>query len=148
MDAKEATKRLEEHFGDRITMIGFCLIQLSMSGQPCDVTFYRRKPIISVCVDQQLSLALLYGAGPKRLAEMLDNIKFSDGTKAGINEIWGVHPMPKGGFTEEELAAVDISQAEEPAGPNGETVRQMIRETYHCETVDEENKYLRRFIAS
>ena len=124
------------------------IITLSQTGQPCDVTFYNRKPILSVRVDQQVSLALLYGAGPERLAEMLDAIKFSDGTTVGFKEIWTVNPMPRDGFTEDELAKVDMTEAEEQVGPNGETLRQMIRETYRCETVEEEDKYLRRFIAS
>ena len=91
---------------------------------------------------------MVYGAGPKRLTEMLNAIKFSDGTTAGIKEIWTVNPIPRDGFTKDELATVDMTEAEERVGPNGETLRQMIRETYHCETVEEENKYLRRFIAS
>ena len=69
-----------------------------------------------------------YGAGAKRMAEMLSRIKFSDGTVAGIQEIWTVNPMPKSGFTDEELAAVDMSEADEPSSPGGETLHQMLRE--------------------
>jgi hypothetical protein len=56
--------------------------------------------------------------------------------------------MPQAGFSEDELAAVDLAEAEEPAGPNGETLRKMIRDTYHCKDRDQEDYYLRRFIAS
>jgi len=56
--------------------------------------------------------------------------------------------MPVKGFTKEELAAVDLTEAEEAMGPKGETLREMIRQSYHCTTKEEEDKYLRRFIAS
>ena len=56
--------------------------------------------------------------------------------------------MPQDGFTEEQLAAVDLREAEQKVGQNGETLRQMIRESYHCKTRAEEDKFLRRFIAS
>ena len=125
-----------------------CAPLLSQTGQPCDVTFYRRDPIIDVRVDQQLFLALAYGAGHKRLADMLNAIKFSDASTAAITDIWTLNPMPKDGFTEQQLASVDLDDAESPVGPNGEALRQMIRDTDHCTTVQQEDKYLRRFIAS
>ncbi|MFI4976102.1 MAG: hypothetical protein ACHP84_16295 [Caulobacterales bacterium] len=141
-------KKIEAHFGSREGMLGFSLVQLSSSGQPCDVTFYKRKPILDVKVDQQLGLALAYGAGAKKLQELLSAIKFSDGTRASLSEIWTVNPMPKGGFSVEELEAVDLAGGEAADGPNGETLRQMISETYHCQTREEEDRFLRRFIAS
>ena len=85
---------------------------------------------------------------PKRLAEMLNAIKFSDASTAAITEIWTINPMPKDGFTQQQLASVNLAEAESPVGPNGETLRQMIRDNYHCSTVQQEDKYLRRFIAS
>ena len=56
--------------------------------------------------------------------------------------------MPVGGFSEEELENVNLSQAEEKSGPNGEPLRKMIRDTYHCNTREEEDRFLRRFIVS
>jgi hypothetical protein len=41
-----------------------------------------------------------------------------------------------------------MSQAEERIGPNGATLRKMIKDTYHCGSRDEEDYYLRRFIVS
>ncbi|MGE0118974.1 MAG: hypothetical protein AB7S71_07890 [Dongiaceae bacterium] len=79
---------------------------------------------------------------------MLNHLEFSGGTTAGKGEIWTVNPMTKGDFTKEELDAVDMKEAEERVGPNGETLREMIRATYHCKSKDEEDRYLRRFIAS
>lgn len=148
MDPKEAIKKLEDQFGSREGALGFTLIQLSLFGQPCDVTFYKRAPLLDVKVDQQLGLAMMYGAGARKLADLLNAIKFSDGSRAGLMDIWTINPMPKGGLTEAELAAVDLAEAEEPSGPNGETLRQMISETYHCKSKAEEDRFLRRFIAS
>jgi len=148
VDPKEGTKKLEEMFGSRESALGFMLVELSTHGQPCDVTFYHREPILNVRVDQQLGLALMYGAGPKKIQQLMNAIKFSDGTTASLMEIWTVNPMPQDGFTEEQLAAVDLREAEQKVGQNGETLRQMIRESYHCKTRAEEDKFLRRFIAS
>lgn len=148
MDQEEAMKRLLETFGSREGHLGYQLITLSTFGQPCDVTFYKRKPILNVRVDQQLGLSMMYGAGARKLQEMLERIKFSDGTVARFGEIWTINPMPKGGFTDEELSAVNMAEAEEKVGPNGETLRKMISDTYHCKAAEEEDYYLRRFIAS
>jgi len=148
MDANEAMRKIEEEFGSRLAFLGYQIVMLSMTGQPCDITFYKRKPIINVTIDQQINLALMYGAGAKKLKEMLENIKLSNGETISIAEIWTINPMPKNGFTDEELAAVDLSEAEEKVGPNGETLRKMISDTYHCQSREEEDYYLRRFIAS
>lgn len=51
---QEAIKRLEQHFGDRVGMLTHTLTLLSTSGQPTDVTFYKRKPIIDVRVSVKL----------------------------------------------------------------------------------------------
>jgi hypothetical protein len=79
---------------------------------------------------------------------MFDNIEFSDGTSASLAEIWTINPMPKGGPSKQELDAVDLNRAEDSIGQNGETMREMIRQTYQCSTRKEEDKFLRRFIAS
>ena len=148
MDMDEGMKKIEEIFGSRFVFLGHQILTLSTFGQPCDITFFKKGPPIDVTVDPQLALAVMYGAGPERLHEMLQSIKLSNGAEVSINDIWTINPMPKGGFTREELDAVDMSQAEEKAGPNRETLRKMIKDTYHCKSQDEENYYLRRFIAS
>lgn len=148
MDIKEAINKLLEHYGSREAFLGNQLITLSMSGQPCDVTFYDRKPAIDVKIDPKISIALMYGAGAKKLNEILMNMKLSNGDVVSIEEIWTINPIPKGGISQEELDQVDMSKAEEKVGPNGETLRKMISDTYHCSNGEEENHYLRRFIAS
>ena len=74
------------------------LIALSRTGQPCDITFHKRKPILNVKVPESINAALMYGAGPKKLEQMLDRIPFSDGTTVAFGEIWTINPTPKGGL--------------------------------------------------
>ena len=144
---QEAMKRLEQHFGSREGMLTHTLTMLSTSGQPPDVTFYRRKPILDVRVSTKLGAARLYGL-ESRLPRLLKRIEFSNGTVVGLDEIWTVNPMPMEGFSPEELAAVDLAQGEERMGPGGETLRKMIRKTYHCKSRKAVDHFLRRWIAS
>lgn len=144
---QEAIKRLEQHFGDRVGMLTHTLTLLSTSGQPTDVTFYKRKPIIDVRVSIKLGAARLYGL-EDHVPRVLKRIEFSNGMTANISEIWTINPMPAGGFTQEELDNVDLSEGEQRAGPQGETIRKMIRSTYHCKSNKETDYYLRRWIAS
>lgn len=148
MDPKEFMAIAKEQFGSRVGFLGYQLIMLSQSGQPCDLTFFKRKPVLDVQIDQGLGLALGYGAGPRKLQEMLTNLKLSNGEVVSIGDIWTVNPMPKGGLSEDELCSVDLAKGDEKVGPKGETLRKMIKDTYHCENKDEEDHYLRRFIAS
>ncbi len=141
-------EKLEEIFGSRLAFLGYQVCQLSMTGHPCDITFFKRKPAIDVKIDSQINLALAYGAGPVALKDKLDNIRLSNDQHIGLTEIWTINPMPKGGISEEKLNNVDLSEAEKVCGPNGETLRKMIRDTYHCNTRQEEDHFLRRFIAS
>lgn len=148
MDRKKAMEKLKEHFGGPMEMLGHMILTLSMSGQPCDVTFRDKKAALDVKIDPQIALALMYGAGPGKLQEMLASIRLSNGDVISINEIWVVLPMSANGFSKEELAEVDLAKGEEVYGPNGETVREMVRNVYHCESKEEEEKYLRRYLAS
>ena len=56
--------------------------------------------------------------------------------------------QPYNGISEKEQADVDMAKADEEWGPNGETVREMIRNLYHCKADEEVNKYVRRYLAS
>jgi hypothetical protein len=144
---QEAMQRLEQHFGGREGMLTHTLTMLSTSGQPTDVTFYRRKPILDVRVSTKLGAARLYGL-ESQLPRLLKRIEFSNGAVASLGEIWTVNPMPMDGFSPEELAAVDLAQGEERQGPQGETLRKMIGKTYHCKSRKEIDYFLRRWIAS
>jgi len=144
---QEAMQRLEQHFGGREGMLTHTLTMLSTSGQPTDVTFYRRKPILDVRVSTKLGAARFYGL-ESHVPRLLKRIEFSNGVVASLGEIWTVNPMPMDGFSPEELAAVDLAQGEERQGPQGETLRKMIRKTYHCKSRKETDYFLRRWIAS
>jgi hypothetical protein len=148
MDTKEMIEKIEEKFGSRIGFLGHQILMLSMTGQKCDITFFEKRPAIDVKIEQQINLAVMYGAGTRKLKDMLENIKLSNGDSVSIGEIWTINPMPKRGLTKEELDSVDMAEAEQEAGPNGETLREMIKNTYHCKSKDEEDYYLRRFLAS
>lgn len=144
---QEAIRRLDEHFGGREGMLTNTLTMLSTSGQPTDVTFFRRKPIVDARVSVKIGAARLYGL-ESHIPRLLKRIEFSNGMVANLAEIWTINPMPVGGFTQEELDSVDMSQGDQPAGPRGETIRKMIRKSYHCKSNKEVDYYLRRWIAS
>lgn len=144
---QEAIKRLEQQFGNHESMLIRTLTVLSTSGQPADITFYKRKPILNVRVSAKLGAARLYGL-ENHVPRLLRHIEFSNGMVANLSEIWTINPMPVDGFTQEELDNVDMSQGEQKAGPQGETIRRMIRSTYHCKSKKETDYYLRRWIAS
>lgn len=148
MNHEEMMQQVLKQFGDRETMNAHLLLMLSDTQQPTDITFYKYPPKIEVKVSEQLGAAVRGGAGPKKVQEILDAISLSDGTTIKLNDIWTICPMPVEGFTQEELDNVDMSAAEKPVGMGGETLRTIIRDTYHCKNLEEENKYLRRFIAS
>jgi hypothetical protein len=65
MDTKEAMKKIEDAFGSRMGFLGFQITMLSMTGQPCDVTFYKKKPAIDVKIDQKINIARV-GRNSKR----------------------------------------------------------------------------------
>jgi hypothetical protein len=82
------------------------------------------------------------------LAALCRNIKFSDGNVAPLASIWMLNPMPPGGVDNEAMSRADMARAEVRAGQNGETIREMIADTYHCESTAELDWHTRRWIAS
>ena len=135
-------------FGFRASFLIHQLEWMALKGIVCDITLKSGKPHIDVTIEPKFSHALMYGAGAKDVRGMLSEIRLSNGQTLDFADIWTIHPMPKGGVDPERLADVDLSHAEEKSGPNGETIREMISATYHCESREEEDRYLRRFFAS
>lgn len=121
---------------------------MALKRVPCDITLLNSAPRIGVRVDPKFVYALMYGAGAGQMRELLSSIKLSDGSSVSLMEIWTINPMPPEGFAPGELEAVDLAEGEEVCGPGGETLRVMISKTYHCKSRDEEDLYLRRFLAS
>ena len=106
--------QFEEISNYRFVLLGRQILNLATLGQTCDVTFFKNKPAIDVTVDEQLAFAVMAGcSGPETLYEILQDIRLSNGTTVNINDIWTINAMPEEGFTEEELEAVDMSQAEQ-----------------------------------
>ncbi|MGB8523231.1 MAG: hypothetical protein WCD43_09705 [Candidatus Acidiferrales bacterium] len=147
-DKKDMKEKLEKQFGGPTGILAHLILTLSTSGQPCDVAFHKKKPALNVKMDPKITIALMYGAGAKKIQEILRNIELSNGDTISIDDIWMVFPMPANGFSKEELEEVDLAAGEEKWGPKGETIREMIRNLYHCESKEEEEKYLRRYLAS
>ncbi len=147
-DGARNEKMIETEFGFRASFLIHQLEWMALKAIVCDITLKSGKPHIDVTIEPKFSHALMYGAGTMDVREMLSRIRLSNGQTLDLADIWTIHPMPKGGVDPEKLAAVDLSHAEEKSRPNGETIRQMISATYHCESHEEEDRYLRRFFAS
>ena len=147
-DSAPNEKVIETEFGFRASFLIHQLEWMALKAIACDITLRSGKPHIDVTIEPKFSFALMYGAGAKDVRGMLSEIRLSNGQTLDFTDIWTIHPMPKGGVDPEKLAAVDLSHAEEKSGSNGETIRQMISATYHCESREEEDRYLRRFFAS
>lgn len=137
----------EQFERDRQQQLASSLINLSTFGGRCDVTFFNRPPLLDVKVPERIALALGYGAGAKKMQQLLSSIEFSDGTIASLGEIWMLFPLPKSGISPEQLAEVDLKDADSPS-PNGKSMREMIKEMYQCKSRDEEDRFLRRYMAS
>jgi hypothetical protein len=150
LSKEEMWARVKKAYPMREKLLLDMLRGMWMGKMPGDVTFYERKPLINVTVDfWSIEQAMSYDKPVKVVRKALENIPFSDGTVANLAHIWNVFPMPRDGFSDDELAAADLSMAEEVApGPTGKTIRQMISDCYHCTSMDEEDRYLRRWIAS
>lgn len=69
---------------------------LSATGQLCDITFYKKPLAINVEINQQICLAIMYGARAKKLKEILGHIKLSNGDVISIWETWTINQIPKG----------------------------------------------------
>ncbi|MET1079083.1 MAG: hypothetical protein ABWY06_13805 [Pseudomonas sp.] len=144
----DSREQVRQEFGSRMGLLGQQVVQLSRTGQPCDLTFFKRKPILDVRIDPQLFAALQRGVDTIQLTLMLARIRLSNGQVVSLEDIWSINPMPRGGLRDEQLQAVDLGLAEQAVGPDGETLRSMIGQTYHCQTREDEDRCLRRFLAS
>jgi hypothetical protein len=140
-------QRVSEIFGTRQEFLLWQLMHYATSGQTFDATFFDREPILEVTLDQAFAYELINGSR-RGLRRLCSRIRFSDGTITPITRIWTLNFIPHGGIDNETLRGVDLVRAEVRAGPNGETAREMIRETYRCASTAEEDYFVRRWIAS
>jgi hypothetical protein len=116
--------------------------------QRFDATFYDREPLLEVTLDGRWASEVLatrvYDAGEWRLRELLKSVTFSDGTIVPFESIWTLNFMPPHLDTND----VDLSQGEMVMGFGSETLREMIRNIYHCKSRAEEDFFIARWIAS
>jgi hypothetical protein len=143
--------------GSHLGYVARWLTHSAKTGQPFDATFFDREPILEVSLDSDFASkflavvrsALARPSDVRELAELCrEGVKFSDGNVAPLASIWMLNPMPPGGIDNEALSRADIARAEERAGQNGETIREMIRDTYRCDSAAEEDYFVRRWICS
>ena len=147
-ELRHAHERMTEVFGDRMGMLVWELHHYARAMQAFDVTFYEREPILNVTLNKtwarSFCSAFLSDQSGRRVAKLLCRITFSDDSIAGLQEIWTLNYMP----ADLDTADVDLARGEEVIGQGGETVRQIVRETYHCKSRAEEDFFLARWIAS
>jgi len=152
MDAiGDARQRLLALFPTRLDHMTFQLQHYAQTMQRFDVTFLGREPVLDVHLNKEFARQLnvaLRAKNAKLIAKLLGRLHLSDGTTVNVDAIWTINYMPPGGVTVAQMESADVAEAELPAGPNGETVRQMVSQVYHCASAAEENWFVRRFIAS
>jgi hypothetical protein len=144
MDFETVQERLLKEFGSPAGLQLFKLWWCAKAGAPCDITFRHRKPLINVRIAERFQSDVDAATSDR----VFEAIPLSDGSTVALDDIWILLPMPAEGISDAQMATVDLSRGDVCAGPQGETVRQMVREIYHCENAQEEEYYLRRWIAS
>jgi hypothetical protein len=149
MTPREMVDRFTHVFGDRASHLVW---QLSWHAEHphvrFDVTFYDREPILEVTLGgdyaRDLWAARAYDHSVRRLKTLLDHVQFSNGTIAKMSEIWTLNYMPD----DLDVRSVDMADAEKVIGIGGETLREVIRNTYRCKSRAEEDHFIARWIAS
>ncbi|MGS0550490.1 transposase [Xanthomonas oryzae] len=136
---EEQTTRLQHNIGE--------LVRLSRHEGYCDITFHDRDPLIGVRLSPALNAALMYGAGARKMTEMLDRIETRDGDVFRAVDVWVIVEFPNGLPSDEDLASVDLADGEVEVAP-GVSMRQMAKEVYRCRDDLEAERMLRRILAA
>lgn len=123
------------------------LADLSRREGYCDITFRNRAPLVGVRISPKLNAALMYGAGAAKIAELLERMETRGGSTFRAADVWVLVEFPYGLPTDEDLAAVDLTDGEAEVA-DGVTMRQMAKEIYHCSDDIEAEQMLRRMLAS
>jgi hypothetical protein len=147
-DMHEGLERLSQLFPSRESYLLFKIEWFAQHPDTTfDVTFLNREPLLNTTFSKgfirNLTAALMYGS-TQRLDKTLSRVEFADGTRVNWLTIWTLNYMP----SDLDTTTVDLSKGDEVAGPNGETIREMIRHTYRCKSRAEEDFFLGRWIAS
>jgi hypothetical protein len=147
VDWTEARRRLDEIFPTRECSLLLQLAHYAATGQTFDATFYGREPSLEVTLTQEFAFEFLNAVAGERaddINRLCRRIKFSDGTSISLSGIWTLNYMPR----DLDISDVDLSQGEQRIGDQGETMREIICNTYRCQSRAEEDFFLARFIAS
>jgi len=123
------------------------LVDLSMREGYCDITFHNREPLIGVRLSPALNAALMYGAGAKKLTELLDRVETKSGASFRAVDVWVIVEFPYGPPSEADLAGVDLAGGDNEVVP-GVSLKEMTRQIYHCSSEAETEKMLRRVLAA
>jgi len=143
----EAKQRLYEQFPTRERFMLWQLAHYASTDQTFDATFYGREPSLEVTLTQKFAYAFMDALASERtsdLSRLIRRVCFSDGTSIGMTGIWTLNYMPR----DLDISNVDLSPGEQRIGDQGETMREMISNTYRCRSRAEEDFFLARFIAS
>jgi len=144
---EEEMGKLMAHFGLREHIMLMKLLIASQTAELCDIFFLDKRPILNVTPTSNLIRVAYAGASVTKIINLVKRIELSNGRIISLNQIWSVNRMPKGGFSERDLEAINIERAEEPILNTDQTTRNLVQKFYGC-AADEEDKYVRRFLAS
>jgi hypothetical protein len=150
-EINDAQQRLNDLFPSRFSYLLFQFQHYAQTMQRFDAIFFDCEPYLDVTLDKGFARALDAAISAKdavRTALLFENVTFSAGSKANVDSVWMLNFMPPGGVTIAQMVNVDLAEAEVHAGPQGETVREMIRNTYGCATAAELDWFVRRWLAS
>ena len=134
----EARRRLDEIFPTRECSLLWQLTHYAATGQTFDVTFYGREPSLEVTLTQEFAFEFLNAVAGERaddINRLCRRIGFSDGSSISLAGIWTLNYMPR----DLDISNVDLSQGEQQVGDQGETMREIICNTYRCRSRAEED---------
>jgi hypothetical protein len=147
IDFAEARRRLDELFPTREHHLLWQLEHFARTGQTLDVTFFGREPALEVTLAQEFAFgfleALSWGRA-EQLEQLCRRVRFSDGSVISLAGIWTLNYMPR----DLDISGVDLSEGDRQIGDGGETMREMISNSYRCRSRAEEDFFLARFIVS
>jgi hypothetical protein len=147
MDFAEARRRMTGLFPSRKYHLLWQLAHYAATGQTFDVTFFGREPSLEVTLTQEFAFEFLLAVADGRVDDinrLCRKVCFSDGSSISLPGIWTINYMPR----DLDISGVDLSEGEQRIGEQGETMREVISNTYRCRSRAEENFFLARFIAS
>jgi len=136
---------------DRDQHIFEMICNLAVSKHPCDICTYSGPVYLDATFGAKFICALQYGAGAKAMQPLLSNLEISTPSgdaNVSLADIWIIAPMPKDGFTKEQIESVDLALGDRLAGDSGKTIKEIVKETYQPGTAKELEYFLRRFLAS